>query len=257
MSFYQLGFKLLLIALIWGCQQRSTLEMSSNIVTLNPRPFKVSQVTTVDWKVGPERQQTVSRGINIVISLPQLKKNDLKYLLNERGVDSWFLQLHRRGESRTEALHRTMVPLSLTEGQVRTALFPIYYSASAISMRMAQSACPNFSHRYIIDEVVTSTQPSGVQTISLNAVNEAQVGGKVPKAEIRPSSINGGARLIGDYRVEIALFDSKTKRRKSNFVVMSDVVSVPNERIIDLRGCENFEMPDAPNKDLQEFRFGR
>lgn len=257
MSFYQLIAPLFMILFFWGCQQRSVLEIETQRAILTPKPFKVSNIITLDWKVGPERSQTVSRGLNILVDLPQLKKNDLKYLLEERGVDSWYLQLHRRGASRTEVLHRTVVPLSQSVGQVKTALFPIHYSASAISMRMAESPCPNFSHRYLIEGVSTKSQPVGLQTLTISPVNEAYVGGGYVKAEIRPSSINGGARLIGDYRLEIALFDSKSNRRKSNFMIMNDVVNVARETIIDIRGCEGFQMPDAPKQDMKEFRFGR
>lgn len=257
MSIYQLISVFTFLIFTFGCQQRSELEVESGRAVLTPRPFKVSNTSTIDWRVGPERRQTVSRGFNIVVDLPQLKRDDLRYLIEERGVDSWYLQLHRRSASRMEVLHRTVVPLSLSVGQVKTTLFPIQYAASAISMRMAESPCPNFSHRFLIEGLTKESRPAGLQNLTTSAVNEAYIGGNYVMAEIRPSSINGGNQLQGEYRVEIALFDSRTNRRKSNFMTMSDLVRIPRESIVEIRGCENFKMPDAPTQDMRQFRFGR
>lgn len=233
------------------------MEIQNARVVVTPGPLEVSDLTTTDWRVGPERKQIVSRGFNITIDIPQLSRKDLAYLIDERQVDSWYIQLHRRGVTRTEVLYRTAVPLSKKVGQIKTALFPIHYAASAISMRMAESPCPTFSHRYLISDLSKSRQSTGIQTLTSSALNETFVGPGYQMAEIRPSSINGGGRLLGEYRVEIALFDTKTHRTKSNFVAMADVVKISSEDLVDIKGCENFKLQDSPARDMNEFRFGR
>lgn len=257
MSFYQLVFFSFLLFVFSSCQKKSTMEIEKNRVVLSPSPFAVSDLSTLDWRVGNERKQIVSRGFNITIDIPQLTRADLVHLIEERQIDSWYIQLHRRGVTRTEVLYKTAVPLSKKTGQIKTALFPIQYAASAISMRMAESPCPTFSHRYLISGLSKERQNSGIQTLTSSALNEAYIGPGYVMAEIRPSSINGGGRLQGEYRVEIALFDTKTHRRKSNFVAMSDVIKISNEAIVDIKGCENFKLQDSPSKDMREFRFGR
>lgn len=242
-----------------GCQQKSTMISQKSRSEISPAPIEISKVNVLNWRVGPKQDQTVSRGISISINLPLLETDDLQKVVADRNADAWIVQLHRRGVSNIEVLARTAVPLTGISSQMETIVFPIHYAASALSMRRAQMRCPSFDHRYVIDDVeITQAPNQGMKKIILSPSKGKPQRGKFELYQLRPSSINGGHRLEGDYSVELALFNLEQKKLKSNFVTFPEIVKVRSEDKIILKGCENYrESGPGGNGDLNDFRFGR
>lgn len=253
-----LGFIFILLVL-GACQPKSTMTSQKSRSEIEPVPMEVSKVNTLDWRVGPERDQTISRGVSILVELPQLEDDDLEKLVADRKVDAWIVQLHRRGTSGMEVLARTAVPLTGYKSQMKTISFPVQYAASALSMRRAKMRCPSFDHRYVIGDIeVTSGSSQGLSKLIVGPSQDGPQRGSFKLFQVRPESINGGHRLQGDYRVEVALFNREEKRLKSNFVSYPEVVKVRSEKKVTLNGCQNFKEPnDSGPADFNEFKFGR
>lgn len=237
-----------------ACQQRSIIEADPQKVIIEPRPLSLTKIQIQNWKVGPDKDQEISRGILISLDVPQFSSSDLEEIANNRAVDSWYIQMRRGGE----VLQRTAAPFQASGKQIRAITYNIQYAASALSMRFAQSSCPAFQHKKTIEKVSLTTLPKGNHQITLSPLNESKMNASFEFFEMRPNSINGGHQLQGEYRFEIALFDSKTKTLRSNFMTYPEAAVVGFEKDTPIKGCEGFSMPDQNSgSDVQEFKFGR
>lgn len=221
---------------------------------VRPAPQGVERVQVQEWKVNPDRSQMVSRGFTVTLEVPQLTSGDLKTLIEKHRIDSWYFQI-RRG---SEVLQRVSVPLSISGRQHRSLQFIVQYAASAISMRFANSLCPGFNHRKIMTTPTIVQAPQGSPVLTLSPLNESRLTAPIQAFEIRPTSINGGHSLMGTYSFDMAYFDTREKSMRSNLVTLTEAVQVTSERDVEIRGCENYKIPDAPtNQGLDEFKFGR
>lgn len=241
-----------------GCEPKSSMISQKGREEVDPAPMKISKVNTLDWRVGPEHKQKISRGISVLVDLPQLEADDLKKLIADRRVDAWLVQLHRRGTTGMEVLARTAVPLTGYKSQMKAISFPIQYAASALSMRRAEMRCPSFDHRYVIGDIkVEESAGQGLSKLIVGPSQNEPQRGKFNLFQVRPESINGGHRLQGDYRVEIALFNREKKRMRSNFVTYPELVKVRSEKKITIEGCDSYKEKNNSSVNQSDFEFGR
>jgi|GEM_PF-5372546 len=247
----------LLLVTLFSCQKKSTMTSQKSRSEVEPAPLEISKVNVLDWQVGPSLKQTISRGISILVELPLLETDDLQKLVADRKVNAWLVQLHRRGTSGMELLARTAVPLTGYKSQMKTISFPVQYAASAISMRRADMRCPSFDHRYSIGETeIALASNTGLNKFIVGPSQDKPQRGRFNLFQVRPESINGGHRLQGDYRVELALFDRKDKRLRSNFVSYPQIVKVRSETKKFLEGCQQYKENDNARGGYEDFDFG-
>lgn len=245
---------LLSFLVLSACQQRSEMVVDPQKVIIEPKPLSVTKIQIQNWKVGPNKDQEISRGVLISLDVPQFSTSDLKEIVNERAVDSWYIQMRRGGE----VLQRTAAPFHSSGKQIRAITLNMQYAASALSMRFAQSPCPAFQHKKTIEKVELMKLPKGNHQITLSPLNESKMNASFEFFEMRPNSINGGHQLQGEYRFEIALFDSKTRTLRSNFMSYPEAAVVGFEKDTPIKGCEGFSMPDQNSgNNVEEFKFGR
>jgi len=250
-----------------SCQKYSKYSEKNNTAYIQIDDIGVSKISVQKWRVGPLRRQTLSQGIRLEVVFPILKKENLQSLINKFGVESWLLRVKRRSLTGTKQLGYFYVPLT-TPGrktsnwrikQLKKGFISIFYPAAAISSRFANFSCPAFDHRRIITEVKTSYTASIDKLISVSSAEERYFAPKVKSFSYRPSPINGGVDLIGEYVIEVAMFNSKKKRIYSNFVTLPKIGEVVKERNKRIRGCKNFTPPPRQeNSDgIEKFKFGQ
>jgi hypothetical protein len=242
---------ILLVAL--SCSKNSSVEFSDNQAIVQPSNLSIDRVSLLDWKVGPDRKQTVSRGFIVALTVPGLSKSDLKRLVDEHQVDSWYFQI-RRGN---EVLQRYFVPLSMGSRQMRSVNFNVQYAASAISMRFYNSPCPTFNHQKIITEHRQVNVQRNTDRLTLGRLHRTRAPGQMEAFEIRPPSINGGNTLRGVYQFDIAFFSSADRSFRSNLLTYPMAVQISSEREGNIRGCEGYVIPEEQSGSINEFRFGR
>ena len=85
-----------------------------------------------------------------------------------------------------------------------------------------------------------------------------KVNRKVELISYSPVTVNGGMELKGDYSIELAFYNQKSKRRLSSFVELEKVVSLDKEEVVAVEGCENYIVPERGKGDsIKKFKFGR
>lgn len=245
---------MLLAALMSGCSRRSKVEFGENQSTIQPAPLQLTRFSELEWKVGKERRQTISRGFTLALDVPRLSNSDLRELAERHQVDAWYFQI-RRGP---DVLQRYYIPLAPGARQFNSVLFNVQYASSAISMRFANSPCPAFDHRKIITGHRFVQVQRNTDRLTLGPMNESRLNAQLPAFEIRPPSINAGHSLRGIYSVDVALFNLQHRLFKSNLLTYPRALEVTGERDGSIEGCEGYQIPDQDSGGgLEEFRFGR
>jgi hypothetical protein len=244
---------LILMINMWSCQKKSSVENLGTQAEVDPAPLEITNSKVIDWRVGIDRQQTISRGFTISVDLPMMTKKNIDVLNQLTPIDAWYLQLRKGGE----VLQKISIPIATGKRQTSSIMFNIQYAASAISMRFANSPCPQLNHRRIIDRPRLSNAVRNSHKLIVSKAFETPVSGLTAYG-ITGDTINGGHSLSGQYLLEIALMDRASSLLKSNLVTYPEQVNIGPERVGEVKGCEGFQLPDSDNeRGIENFRFGR
>lgn len=259
-------FVTLLITL--SCTKKSEIKFTENAFYINPINTGLTDVRVEKWRVGPNRDQEVSKGVTVFVSFPLLERDELERLVTEFGIDSWLIKVKKRSFSVNTTLGYVYIPLIVpgTQGknknrrhQIKKGTFSVYYSAAAISKRFENFECPAFNHNRYVEDWTINKRPITLDQIFAGPLEETYIGAKVTEYSYSGNILNGGQSIEGDYTVEIALYNHKEKKKKSNYIELVEVLNISAERQRQISGCEGFQIPtkeEDVNK-MELFRWKR
>ncbi len=262
---------LLILSLLFICSCTDYAEVKKTGAGsfIAPKSLRVKDYKIEKWRVGrPVRRQVVSKGIRIDVMFPRLSREDLDNILVEYSVNAWLLKVRRRSYAVNSVVGYIYIPLVVPgtqesnkyrRHQIKQGAFSIYYSAAALSKRFEGFECPAFDHNRYVDEVEIDERDTTLERLFVGKQTDDYVGAKVNQFSYSGNILNGGASILGDYTVQLALYNSDTKRRKSNFIELREVIRIVDEKTTNINGCEGFEIPirEEEGNKIEQFKWSR
>jgi hypothetical protein len=232
----------LTLLLCFSCTKYAEFNKDSVGIQIQPVTMGISHLNEVEWDVGLRKEETISQSFTFIIDLPRMKKEDLDYLTEQKGIDAWILRLivTRGSESQDlGSLYALFQPKKVSRGvnsgAPSSVTMKVYYAAAYASQRFRSFKCPAFSHNKKIAsmDIMGSDEEFAINVGQATPYNE-----KSQLVELTPSSFNGGNSLVGNYFVEIAAYDSKKKMILSSFKRIPMYVKVSAEESIRIKSCD-------------------
>lgn len=229
------------LLILTSCTQYANVSKDSVGTIVSDFNMEIYQLNEIEWFVGKRKEHKITQSITFIVDLPKVQKDDLQYLTDTKGVDSWILRLISRkgGEERDlGSLYSLFKPRSAgrrsSAGPAKSVTFKIYYAAAYASERFRTFRCPAFDHNKKISDMSVKGDVNPLEIIMLASLPYPE---KSQLIELTPSSFNGGNSLVGDYYIEIAPYDSQKKLIHSSFKRLPNYVSVTTEDSIELKSC--------------------
>lgn len=236
-------FSLLTLLLSYSCTKYSSLSKEAVGLNLKDIKMEVSHLQEIEWHVGMKNESTLTQSIVFLIDMPKVKEEDLEFLTKDRGVDAWILRLVVNRGGKGQDLGAVYSPFKThkilrgkdTAGTAGSVSFKLYYAAAYASERFRGFKCPALGHRKKVEKMTIrgSTDSFDLSINQSIAYNE-----KPQMAELTPSSFNGGLSLVGDYNIEIAAYNSKTKTIYSGFKALPQYIEISREEEVPIKSCE-------------------
>jgi hypothetical protein len=236
------GFLFLSLLLALSCTRYASFEKEAVGIHIQPVQMEIYHLEEMKWYVGSWKQETISQSFTFMIDLPKIKKDDLDYLSEHKGIDAWIVRIIASQGSKNldlGSLYTIWKPKKMARGVqaegTSSVLIKIYYAAGYASQRFRTFKCPAFGH----DKRITHMSVEGHNdefTISLS--KEMPYKEKSQLVELSPSSFNAGNSLIGTYYAEIAAYDSKRKMIHSSFKRIPMSIRVSGEERVRVKSCE-------------------
>ncbi|MCR9203864.1 MAG: hypothetical protein NXH75_04760 [Halobacteriovoraceae bacterium] len=221
----------------------------------------------IKWKVGKYGKDIVSRGFRLTFEIPDLAESEWQSIYENNEANGWVIRLRKKHSTRNEIMgFMAMEMVSIKPGTEKSFRFSksrkgsvgVYYAASAISSRLDSLPCPALNHRLIIDDssVVDDNRRENLWVTS--AVDKKYMSARIQMISYSPITINGGMSLKGNYYIDLALYNTKSKYRVSSWVPVANYVSIEKEDEVGVKGCENYIVPNQGSGDpVKKFKFGR
>jgi len=265
--FFQIIFGILIFA---ACKELPKLAVENGRAAIHLVDQKIESYRTVDWHVGAQGRDTISKGILVRVTLPKIDKDSLLQITAPGpkgfGVDGWLMKVSKRTQASYDTLGYLFFPFPQSgdrEGisdQISLGTFQVNYHAAAVSDRFSNLNCPAFNHRKKLGDIdIKKNLNVTSSTLILAASEQEVIGSKVIPFSFNTYVFSGGESLVGKYEVSLALFNLKEKTRKSNFINIEQVIDVSTENEILVKGCGSFQVDQLPERESKEksFNFGK
>jgi len=205
--------------------------------------MNIPHSSEIKWRVGFSKEVDLTQSVVFVVDMPKLKKDDLEYLIEHKGITAWIVRLIAQkqgsGEQDLGSLYapfrsRKSIRGMEGKGAPSSITMKIFYAASYASERFRAFKCPAFNH----DKKIGS-----IKAIGENEPFEISVGQAVHYQErsqlidLNPSSFNGGNSLAGRYYIEIAPYDHEKKMIHSSFKRIPKYIEISQEESVAMKSC--------------------
>ena len=207
---------LLTLLLCLSCTKYAKVSKDAMGIHIDEIDMDISHVKEVEWRVGKRKEEKITQSFIFVVDMPRVKQDELDFLLETKGIDSWIVRLiAMRGSQKQDlgSLYTLFRPRKLSRGVTSTAAtsasIKVYYAAAYASERFRTFKCPAMNHNRKLNSIKVKGDHS-LFNISVEASSPYQE--KSQLIELTPSSFNGGHSLTGEYYLEIALYDSVHKQ---------------------------------------------
>lgn len=213
---------------------------------------KISDLKVEKWHVGPLRRQLVSKGVVATIDFPELDRENLDKIVQEEGVNSWIIRIRKRAFSVNTTVGHIYIPLVVPgtqadskyrRHQLKRAAVSLYYPASSVSKRFEYFNCPAFNHDKLVKGIAIEEVSSSIDTLFNSVVDKVYVQAPVVEFNYSGNILNAGESIIGEYEVDLALYNYKTKERLTNFSTLKQIIVVKDESRITINGCQGAQIP--------------
>jgi hypothetical protein len=257
---------LILCTLLISCQKKSEVSYSDEKVLITPTIAEILEVKAIGWKAGLLRSIDISKGIQLTFTFPKLENKDLRYLVDNYGVDGWVVKVRRKGLMKNETVGYLHVPIILPGqknamriNQVNKASFKVLYSAAVVSTRFSNLPCPAFKHNLLIKKMEVNKTETSSSRLRVSSLEEERLIVRVEDFNYSNTSLNGGNELRGEYTIEIAFYNKVRKTKLSNFITLNGTAIIVSEDSVSLSGCENFKIPPRMEEkdDSKKFKWNK
>jgi hypothetical protein len=247
---------LLLLVVASSCSKTHELKKRNGINYFENVESKIDILKHVEWDVGKKKDKVVSRGMRLSVSVPRMDSNAKKVLRRKHKIESWIFRYSKTYRGKSTPLGHVFYHFDNISGNAKSFSVNIYYHASVVSDKFRAFKCPAFNHRkYLPDVEISERQGARPENIFVRTMG--RVKSKVLRLGFKPHIFSIGRDMIGDYTVDFALYDSKSKKRHSIWSKVQGHVVISKERKVTLPSCAGVKEENGPGRSRDSRSYNR
>lgn len=248
-----------------GCQSEANLELlKKGRAKITAENVGIQKYSILDWKVGyPKRKYTVSKGISVVVGVPDFSNSTMELLADKLGANAHYLKLYQKSYPKNTLLASYLIQFESTAKsrvnrfrfrKIRKVTLSIGYSAWAISTRLASMACPQLGHNLSISKAKIINDKSDKINFTIESASLYSIPEKIENYDLF-AKVNGGAILKGDYFFEYAIANINEKNSLMEPIRLPGTLRIIKENSIDLPSCRKYKPKIYEHKGSESFKW--
>lgn len=242
------------IFLIASCTKMHDIKTDNGIDFLENVSVKITNVKVVEWDVGRKKDKLVSRGIRVTTTVPRVSDDAKELLYSKYGIDSWIFKFSRINRGKKDLVGNIFYHFNNISKSTEAFSLNIYYHASSVSERFRAFHCPAFDHRSILKDVdVEYSKSVAPENIYVRTLSSEPA--KVERLSFSPHIFSAGRSLRGDFIVEYALYNSKTKQIYSDWKSAEGMIPITREEKVSLPSCLGIKEEEKPLPESRRFKL--
>lgn len=215
---------------------------------------EMTKAKDVEWDVGRKKDKTISRGFRVSTEVPRISDEAKTHLYEKYGIDSWIFKYSRIVRGRKDLVGNIYYHFNNISKSTDDFSLNIYYHASAVSERFRAFHCPAFDHRSKLPDIeIQSTKNITPKNVYVRTTTKEP--SKVERLSFSPHIFSAGRSLIGDFIIEYALYNSKTKQLYSNWARVAGHIKIRSEQNVSLPSCLGIKEENSPLPESRRFKL--
>lgn len=256
---------LIFLIFIISCSKDSKIiEINDQRIKIEVSDLKFEEVDNVSWAVGRSKITVLSKGLQLLINLPSLSKEDLNLISKKYKFDSWIYEVYKNKNGYKQILNSFYIPFVKNRGEFSHSVEKngvyLMYSSVYPSPSFEKFNCPAFGHDKFLEsyDIEKSYGVESTQYLKISKFTSKRYNGAPEKAHYSLNKVNVGKYMKGEYVIRIALYDQENKKTVSNFISYTTKLNVYNETQRVVSGCTGVKekIPEIKNPN-GKFKFGR
>lgn len=245
--------------LIIGCTKVHDLEKKNGIYYIKDIKTEIKEVKHINWDVGLKREIEVSKGMRLSITVPIISDKVKNILHAKHGIDAWVYRFSRIRRGRKDPLGFTYYHFNNISRSTKAFMLNIYYHAASVSNHFRNFHCPAFDHRFYIPEInLIERQVNDDSSVYVRSMPNVKA--KVDKLGFMPLIFTAGRSMVGEYQIDYALYNTKTKQRYSSWLPVQNKVSIPQELHKSVASCTGIKeelnpLPSSKPLDIRSLEI--
>lgn len=220
--------RILILFAFLSCTKEHEAFKKNGLYFLKQVESEIHMTKEIEWEVGKKKEVEISKGIRFSTTIPKLTEQAKEALFNKHQIDSWLIKVSRLSRGMSKDLGHFFIRFANMSRTTKDYTINLYYHAAAVSKRFRNFHCPAFNHRFEIEDYSLDRRPNSQATdVYIRPVQK--IFAKVSKHGFTPPIMSGGRSLIGNYVVDIALYNSKSKYRFSKWLPTNGIIRVTQE----------------------------
>ncbi len=238
-------FLVLFLLFFVSCTKKVNFDTKGVTPSLKEVQWEISSTNEGTWAVGETWRDVVTKNLTLVLNIPQIKTSDLDEIEKNYGVDSWLVKINHRNSlgqrqhmSTLLAPFRSRLKSSFSANQTRSIAFSLTYAAWAMSERFRKFQCPAFYHRARLKDFYIESSDA-LMEYNISSIGKFHESYTIN--ELVPPKLIIAQSMVGEFYLEAALFNTKTKTLYSSFQQIPTYLVVKEEKQIDVKGCSGIQ----------------
>ncbi len=243
-------FLVLFLLITLSCTKKVHFDTKGVTPSLKNVHWEISSLNEGTWAVGSILRDIISKNLTVVLTLPILEESDLEAIERNYDIDSWLVKvIHKTKLGQRHHLATILAPFrsrmqtSFSVNQTKSIAFSLTYAAWATSERFRKFQCPAFSHRFRLQNFSVEDSEA---LMEFNISKIGKFSESYSVTELVPPKITIAQSMVGDFYLEAALFNSKTKTLYTSFQQLPTYLVVREEKVVSVSGCEGIKQEYQP-----------
>lgn len=250
---------LILMLFISGCTKVHELEKKNGIYFIKDIKTEIKEVKHINWMVGLKREIEVSKGMRLSITVPVISDKAKNILYAKYGIDSWVYRFSRTKRGRQDPLGFTYYHFDNISRNTKAFMLNIYYHAASVSNHFRNFHCPAFDHRFYLGDVDLNKRTIN-ESPTVYVRSMPSVKGKVDKLGFMPLIFTAGRSMMGEYEIDFALYNTKTKQRFSKWMPVHNKINIRQEVYRSVASCAGIKeelrpLPSSKPLDIRSLEI--
>jgi hypothetical protein len=252
--------KLILLSAIFfvsSCVSYVKVSETESSITIKDLQLDIGNVKELEWKVGRNQDQIISRGVNVELDLPKFSDEQIENISSKYKVDHLMIQVKRRYRGVIIPVGTVIMPFSEGKRIPKKAFIDLLYYSAIYRPSYIQYKCVPFNLSYKLDKFKVRERGTYTKDITVSSAYDKKLRDKAVVYTFQAPSLTSGRDLVGEYFFSMAFYDSKENIIKSSVYEYLSTLQVISEHKEDVRGCTGYRGEGEILNKGEKIKFGR
>lgn len=244
--------------LIYSCSEYSKVTPINGGYEVTPGSLKILNVKSKPWKVGKKGKFVISKGAEIQIEIPKIKKNHIDEMKKSNNIDSAIIEISRKYQGHLIPIGAMKIPINILSKRGLDSLsFDILYHSASVRPSFTLYSCVPYNESYILKDLEIKNYKTLNDSLTVMSLYNKNYKNIILPFQVQNQTFTSGKNLLGEFRLKFAFYNSLEQQLRSSFYEYQEIVIIKEEEKVTIPGCETYNGDGKQRNEGKKFKWKR